>query len=161
MPSAPSVRTSSPTCAVSCGPSAAVGSSHDQCDRHRLALAAGQRPHRILEALEVRVEPAHDVARRDSYGSDGAQRDAQSLYCPRSLATAYSNAALGEKQLRFAGKFIFCRLLVIRHDKTLRDKLIKSFSLISIQIRSLQYIAKDRNFLISDNGIRHYTAPGV
>ena len=33
-------------------------------DRHGLALAAGQRLHRRLEVLEVRVEPAHDLARR-------------------------------------------------------------------------------------------------
>ena len=33
-------------------------------DRDRLALAAGQRLHRRLEALEVRVQPAHDLACR-------------------------------------------------------------------------------------------------
>ena len=37
-------------------------------DRHRLALAAGQRFDRLLEALEVRIEPAHDLARLGLHG---------------------------------------------------------------------------------------------
>ena len=62
MPSALSCLISSPTCAVSCGPSAAVGSSMIRMralkmdgagDGDRLALAAGQRLHRILEAPKV------------------------------------------------------------------------------------------------------------
>src|SRR5579872_1719804 len=84
---------------------------------------------------------------------------AMTIHGERISAAAYSNAALGEKL--FGGQLIFCRRLVIRHDKTLRGQPIKNFSLISIQIRSLQHIAKDRNFFISDDGIRHYTAPGV
>jgi len=64
--------------------------------------------------------------------------------------------------LSFAGKFVFCRrLLVSRHNKSLRNKLIKNLHFIFIQIRapSFHYIAKDRNFLVSDEGICHYTAP--
>jgi hypothetical protein len=77
------------------------------------------------------------------------------------LAAAHSNAALGEKLLSYAGKFVFCRLLVSRHDKSLRNKLIKYLPFICIQIRapSLQNIAKDRNFLVSDGGLCHYTDP--
>ena len=32
-------------------------------DRDRLALAAGERDHRLLEAAEVRIEPPHHLAR--------------------------------------------------------------------------------------------------
>ena len=69
------------------------------------------------------------------------------------LAAAQSNAALGEKLLSFSGKFVFDRrLLASRHDKTLRNKLlIKNLPFVCIQIRtpSFQYIAKDRNFLVT------------
>jgi len=64
--------------------------------------------------------------------------------------------------LSFAGKFVFCgRLLVSNHDKTLRNKLIKNLPFIRIQIsaRSFQYIAKDRDFLVSDESICHDTGP--
>ena len=79
---------------------------------------------------------------------------------PSPLAAAHSDAALGERSLSFVGKFVFCyRLLVRRHDKSLRNKLIKNLSFIRIQIRapSLQNIAEDRNFLVSDKGVCHYT----
>jgi hypothetical protein len=51
--------------------------------------------------------------------------------------------------------------LVSSHDKFLLNKLIKNLTFIGIQIRapSFQYIAKERNFLISDEGICHDTAP--
>ena len=78
------------------------------------------------------------------------------------LAAAWSNASLSEKVLSFAGKFVFCRrLLVSKHDKTRRNKLIKNLPFIGIQIRarSFQYIAKDRDFLVSDESICHDTAP--
>src|ERR1700735_1742521 len=78
------------------------------------------------------------------------------------LAAAHSDAALGEKLLSFVGKFVSCdRLLVGRLDKSLRNELIKNPPFICIHLRapSLQYIAKDRNFLVSDEGICHYTAP--
>jgi hypothetical protein len=52
--------------------------------------------------------------------------------------------------------------LASRHDKTLRNKLlIKNLPFVCIQIRtpSFQYIAKDRNFLVTYGGICHDTAP--
>ena len=47
------------------------------------------------------------------------------------------------------------QLLVSNHDKTLRNKLIKNLPFIRIQIRapSFQYIAKNRDFLVSDESI--------
>jgi len=71
-------------------------------------------------------------------------------------------AALGEKLLSFAGKFVFCRrLLVSSHDKSSHNKLIKNLPFICIQIRtpSFQYIAKDRNFLVTYEGFCHDTVP--
>jgi len=97
--------------------------------------------------------------------SDRAKPSVQivvTLYIRGRLAAAQSNAALGEKLLSFAGEFVFCgRLLVSRHDKSLSNKLIKNLPFIRLQIRtvSFQYIAKNRNFLVSDDGLRHYAAP--
>ena len=71
MPSALSCLMSSPTCAVSCGPERRGRLVHDQDagvevdgarDGDRLALAAGERLHRLLEAAEVGVEAAHHLA---------------------------------------------------------------------------------------------------
>ena len=78
------------------------------------------------------------------------------------LAAAWSNAALGEKLLSFSGKFVFDRrLLASSHDKTFCNKLIKNLPFVCIQIRtpSFQYVAKDRNFLVTYERICHDTAP--
>ena len=61
----------------------------------------------------------------------------QWLYIRTLLAAAKSDAALGEKLLSFAGKFVFCgQLLVSRHDETLRNKLLKNLPLFYVQIRA-------------------------
>jgi hypothetical protein len=51
--------------------------------------------------------------------------------------------------------------LVSSHDKSLHNKLIENLPFVCIQIRtpSFQYIAKDRNFLVTDEGVRHETSP--
>ena len=63
---------SSPTCAVSGRPERGGRLVHDQDagvemdragDGDRLALAAGERGHRLLEAAEVGIEPPHHLAR--------------------------------------------------------------------------------------------------
>jgi hypothetical protein len=53
------------------------------------------------------------------------------------------------------------RLLASSHDKTFCNKLIKNLPFVCIHIRtpSFQYVAKDRNFLVTYEGICHDTAP--
>ena len=72
MPSALSCLMSSPTCAVSCRAERRGRLVHDEDarvemdrarDRDRLALAARERVHRLLEAAEIGIEPPHHLAR--------------------------------------------------------------------------------------------------
>jgi hypothetical protein len=53
------------------------------------------------------------------------------------------------------------RLLASSHDKTFCNKLIKNLPFVCIHIRtpSFQYVAKDRNFLVTYERICHDTAP--
>jgi hypothetical protein len=83
------------------------------------------------------------------------------------LAATYSDAELGEKDLRLGGVPVFCNGVAIGLlDKSVYNQAIKSLPSPCIQIFSSFYapsaqdIAKDRQFLVGDgDGFCHSTAP--
>ena len=68
------------------------------------------------------------------------------------LAAAYSHAALGEKVVSNVTKLQYCGVAFGRNNQPLSYKLIQNFPFVPFQIRvrSLQQIAKDRNFEVRD-----------
>src|SRR5262249_59927824 len=74
------------------------------------------------------------------------------------LAATQSDATLSEELLSFARKFVISRWLLIRsRDKSFNNKLIKNvlFACTKIPAPSLQNVAKDRNFFVSDKSVCH------
>jgi hypothetical protein len=61
------------------------------------------------------------------------------------LAAAQSNAALGEKLLSLASKFVICNRPVRSRDKSFNNKLIKKalFTFTKIHVPPLQDVTKD------------------
>ena len=132
-----------------------------RCDKWRSGVSAPGRCARIMSVF------AAVVKKRCGAKLKMTQHQPLMDHKELSLAAAYPDAELGEKQLSFGRVFVFFKeRFVNRLDKSICYQSIKGLRFICIQIRgpfhapSGHEIAKDRQFFVGDDdGFCHLTAP--